>query len=399
MDFSVDLSSLVYANDRFQAKLKYGTSMFSRERQADGTTVNYNGNGTRASNFKGVTDIENVVDTSVSDGSLGVTVGSRPSDDYDATWDLMSYYLMADFEVFDSFKILAGARAEDSKMKLNTFTIGSTNNSPIEDNAEINDDDIFASISLLYYLTENFQARLSAYETINRPDFREIANSFYFDPESGDTYVGNTNLVSAEATNIDLRLEYYFTDNESVSLAYFTKDFDDPIEKTLKTGGDVRSFSNGDKGELSGIEIDFRKETDWERFSGFVSGNFAKIDSEVDLIVGSTLRNQAMQGQPDNLANLQLGIDDLELGSEYTFLVNYQGKSLEAVSIGEEPNIFEESRVQLDFNYSQNLSDDLTLKAKLKNITDEEYELTQGNRTYRKYKKGTELSIGLSMPL
>ena len=397
-DFSVDLSSLVYANDSFQAKLKYGASMFSRERDADGTTVKYSGNGTTANDFDGVTDIEEVVDTSISNGSLGVTVGSRPSDDYDATWDLTSYYLMTDIEVFDSFKVLLGARAEDSQMKLNTFTVGSTSTSLVEDNAEISDDSIFSSISFLYYFTEDFQGRLSAYDTINRPDFREIANSFYIDPESGDTYIGNTDLTSSEVSNIDFRLEYYMTDSESISLAYFTKEFDAPIEKTLKTGGDVRSFENGENGELSGFEIDFRSEMDWDRFSGFVSGNFAQIDSEVDLVVGSTLRTQAMQGQPDQLANLQLGMDDLEMGSEYTFLINYQGESLEAVSIGDEPNVFKEPRMQLDFNYSQELSDDLTLKAKLKNITDEAYELTQGDEIYRKYKKGTELSIGVSMP-
>lgn len=397
-DFSIDLSSLAYANDHFQAKLKYGASMFSRERDADGTTVKYNGNGTTASNYEGVTDIEEIVDTSITNGNLGVTVGSRPSDDYDATWDLTSYYLMTDIEVFDSFKVLLGARAEDSQMKLNTYDASSTSQNLIEDNAEINDDGIFSSVSFLYYFSEDFQGRVSAYDTINRPDFREIANSFYVDLESGDTYVGNTGLVSSEVSNIDVRLEYYMSGSESISLAYFTKEFDSPIEKTLKTGGAVRSFENGEKGELSGVEIDFRTEMDWDRFSGFVSGNFSQIDSEVDLVIGSTLKNQAMQGQPKQLANLQIGLDDLEMGSDYTFLINYQGESLEAVSIGDLPNVFKEPRMQIDFNYSQDLSDDLTLKAKLKNITDEAYELTQGDKTYRKYKKGTELSIGVSMP-
>ena len=79
-------------------------------------------------------------------------------------------------------------------------------------------------------------------------------------------------------------------------------------------------------------------------------------------------------------------------------MFNYQGESLEAVSIGDEPNVFKEPRMQLDFNYSKELTDSLTLKAKLKNITDEAYDLTQGGKTYRKYKKGTEMNIGMSMP-
>lgn len=395
--FSLDLASLVYAQDSFQAKLKYGASMFSRTREADATTVKYSGNGTTAKGFDGSLDIDAIVSSSISNGTVGITDGSRISDDYDATWDLTSYYLMADIEVFDSFKVLLGARAEDSSMKLNTYALASESEI-IAKGVEVNDDDVFSSISFLYYVTEDIQARISAYDTINRPDFREIANTFYVDPETYDTYVGNTDLESSEVSNIDLRLEYYPTDSESISLAYFTKDFDQPIEKTLKTGGEVRSFENAERGELSGFEVDFRKEMDWERFGGFVSGNFAKIESDVDLIVGSTLKNQSMQGQPDQLANLQLGLDDLEAGAEYTILFNYQGESLEAVSIGDEPNVFKEPRMQLDFNYSKELTDSLTLKAKLKNITDEAYELTQGGKTYRKYKKGTEMNIGMSMP-
>ena len=399
VDFSIDFSTVVFANDNTQAKAKYGLAMFSRERDADGTTVNYSGNGQTASDYEGNTNIDDVVEGAIETGELGVTVGSRPSDDYDATWDLTSFYLAAEYEMFDNFKISLGARAEDSQMKLNTYTLGSTNDSLVEDNAQVSDDGIFTSASALYYIGEGLQIRGTVYDTINRPDFREISNSFYVDPESGDTYVGNTNLQSSEVDNTDIRLEYYFTDNESLSLAYFTKDFEQPIEKTLKTGGEVRSFENAKTGELSGFEIDFRKEFDFNLMTAFVSGNYAEIDSEVDLIVGSTLRTQAMQGQPKSLSNLQLGIDHLEWGAEFTLLYNHQGESLEAVSIGDEPNVIKQARAQIDFNYSQELADDLQLKVKLKNITDEAVELTQENRIYRKYKKGTELSLGISMPL
>lgn len=394
---SIDLSSLAFANDSFQAKLNYGYSTFSRSREADATTVKYYANGeTSAGGFNGSLDVDEIVDSRTENGIVGVETGSRASDDYLATWDLTSYYLMTNIEMFDRFKVLLGARAEDSAMKLETFA---DKEGSITETTEVNDDDIFTSVSVLYYLSEEMQARLSGYETINRPDFREISNAFYVDPENYDRFVGNSDLESSKVSNVDLRLEYYFTDNETISLAYFTKDFDSPIEKTLKVGGEVRSYENGESGDISGFELDFRKEMDWDRFSGFVSGNFAQIDSEVDLVVGSTLKTQAMQGQPDQLANLQFGLDDLELGAEYTFLVNYQGESLDAVSIGDLPNIFKQPRTQLDFNFSKELSEDIKLKAKLKNITDAEYELTQGDQTYRKYKKGTEISIGLSMPL
>ena len=398
-DISLDLASTIFVNDHMQVGLKYGASMFNRERDADSANVKYKGSTPKANDYQGNLDIDSVVAASIASGDAGVEDASSPAGNYDVSWDLTSYYLMTEFEMFEQFKVLVGARAEDSKMKLNTFTIASTIDNPVAENADVADDKVFTSLSLLYHINENVQARASVYDTINRPDFREISNAFYIDPETNDTFVGNSKLQSSEVSNIDVRLEYYLTDSDSVSVAYFTKDFQRPIEKTLKTGGDVRTFANAEEGELSGFEIDFRRELEFARYSSFIAGNYAQIDSEVVLQVASELRTQAMQGQPDNLANLQFGLDDMEMGSEFTLLVNYQGESLDAIVIGNEPNIFKEARTQLDFNYSQELSDDLTLKVKLKNITDEAYELTQGGLVYRKYKKGSEINLGISMPL
>lgn len=397
IDTSIDLSTLVFANDSFQTTLKYGASMFQRSRSADGSTVNYKGNGQTANGFEGNTDISDVVNSNIASAVAGVVVGSRPSDDYEADWDLTAYYLMADFEMFDQFKLLLGGRAEKSEMNLETFTIGSTAQSPVADNANIEDDEMFKSISLLYHVSEDLQLRATNYDTINRPDFREISNSFYIDPESGDTYVGNPRLDSSKVENTDVRAEYYFSDSENVSLAYFTKDFEQPIERTLKTGGDVRSFTNADSGKLSGFELDFKKEFDFDNYSTFVSGNYAIIDSEVELEVGSQVQKQNMQGQPEDLANLQVGFDDLEAGTQYTLLVNYQGRSLEALSLGEEPNVFKQGRTQIDFNFSMDMTERFTLKAKVKNMMDSKYEYLQGGELYREYKKGMEASIGGSL--
>jgi len=399
IDFSIDFKSMVFEGENFGANLKYGASIFSRSRTADGTTVNYSGNGQTANGFEGNLDIDDVVAQNLANGVAGVIVGSRPSDDYDATWDMTSYYLNTDLNWYENLKLSIGARAEDSDMKLETFTVGSTSSSLVEDNAEILDDDIFLSTSLVYYITEEIQVRGAYYDTINRPDFREISNSFYVDPDSGDTFVGNPRLESTQVSNQDLRIEYYFSDLESVSLAYFTKDFDQPIEKTLKTGGDVFTYSNAQSGELSGFEFDFRKEFDLENYTAFISGNYAVIDSEVEVVVGSTLRSQAMQGQPEDLANVQLGFDDLGRGSKYTLLVNYKGESLDSFSVGGTPNVIKAGRTQLDFNYSQELSMDLSIKAKIKNITDAEHLLEQGGRVFRRYKDGVEFSVGLSINL
>ncbi|WP_420589926.1 TonB-dependent receptor domain-containing protein [Bacterioplanoides sp.] len=396
-DFGVDLSSLVYASDELEGRLKYGFSSFSRERDSDGTRLTYRGNGQTASNYAGNLDIDEIIDDSTAKGIARITSNSSPSDDYKAEWDLTSYYLMSEVKWFDRLNVLFGARAEDSEMTVNTFTLGSTIRNPEAVQAKVEDDDVFPSISTTFHVMEELQLRAAYYETKNRPDFRELANAQYIDPDTGDSFRGNPNLVSAEVKNTDVRAEWYFSDSESVSLAYFTKDFDNPIEKTLLTGGDVFSFENGDSGNVSGWELDFRKEYELENYSTFVGGNFSVIDSEVEIVVDTVNKKQSMQGQPDQLANLQLGLDDFDLGAEYTLVINYQGESLDSVAPGVLPNVMREPRTEINLNAKIEVGENTSIKAKVKNITDDEVKLTQGGKNFRSYKKGAEVQIGFTM--
>jgi TonB-dependent receptor len=392
-DFSIDLSSLMFANDTLEARLKYGVSAFSRKRDVDGSRVGYRAPG-NTSAYAGNFDIDYIIDDGSSQGLIETQDESAESDDYDATWDLNSYYLSTDLNMAEYFNILLGVRAEKSDMIVNTTPTGNSSE-PIK--AVVEDDDVFPSISATFHVHEEVQIRAAYYQTKNRPDFRELASAQYVDPDSGDLFSGNPRLVSAEIDNMDLRVEWYFSDNESISLAYFTKDFTNPIEKTLSTGGDVFTFRNGTEGEISGIEFDFRKDIEFERYSTFISGNLALIDSEVELEVDTVVKNQSMQGQADKLANLQLGFDHLATGVEATLVINHQGKSLDTVAPGILPDVMSEPRTEVNFNIKKEIFEDSSVRLKLKNMTDEKVELTQGGKNYRSYYKGMEFSVGFSM--
>jgi TonB-dependent receptor len=392
-DFSIDLSSLMFANDTLEARLKYGVSAFSRKRDVDGSRVGYRATG-NTSAYAGNFDIDYIIDDGSAQGLIETQDESAESDDYDATWDLNSYYLSTDLNMAEYFNILLGVRAEKSDMIVNTTPTGNSSE-PIK--AVVEDDDVFPSISATFHVHEEVQIRAAYYQTKNRPDFRELASAQYVDPDSGDLFSGNPRLVSAEIDNMDLRVEWYFSDNESISLAYFTKDFTNPIEKTLSTGGDVFTFRNGTEGEISGIEFDFRKDIEFERYSTFISGNLALIDSEVELEVDTVVKNQSMQGQADKLANLQLGFDHLATGVEATLVINHQGKSLDTVAPGILPDVMSEPRTEVNFNIKKEIFEDSSVRLKLKNMTDEKVELTQGGKNYRSYYKGMEFSVGFSM--
>jgi hypothetical protein len=392
-DFSTDFSSLMFANDALEARLNYGFGSFSRKRDVDGSRVGYIANG-NTSVYAGNFDIDYIIDDGSAQGRIETQDESAEADDYDATWDLTSYYLSTDINMAEYFNVLFGVRAEVSEMIVNTTATGNSSE-PIK--AMVEDDDIFPSISATFHVYDDVQIRAAYYQTKNRPDFRELASAQYVDPDSGDIFSGNPRLVSAEIDNMDLRAEWYFSDSESISLAYFMKDFTNPIEKTLSTGGDVFTFRNGSEGEISGIELDFRKDIDFINYSTFIAGNLALIDSEVELEVDTVIKKQAMQGQADKLANLQVGFDHLATGIEATLVINHQGKSLDTVAPGILPDVMSEPRTEVNFNVKKQVLEDSSIRLKVKNITDEKVELTQGGKNYRSYYKGMEVSIGFGM--
>ncbi|MGK0248232.1 MAG: hypothetical protein ACI910_000962 [Oleispira sp.] len=392
-DFSADFSSLMFANDALAARLNYGFGSFSRKRDVDGSRVGYIANG-NTSVYAGNFDIDFIIDDGSAQGRIETQDESAEADDYNATWDLTNYYLSTDIDMAEYFNVLFGVRAEVSEMIVNTTATG---NSSELIRAMVEDDDIFPSISATFHVYDDVQIRAAYYQTKNRPDFRELASAQYVDPDSGDIFRGNPRLVSAEIDNMDLRAEWYFSDSESISLAYFMKDFTNPIEKTLSTGGDVFTFRNGSEGVISGIELDFRKDIDFINYSTFIAGNLALIDSEVELEVDTVVKKQAMQGQADKLANLQVGFDHLATGIEATLVINHQGKSLDTVAPGILPDVMSEPRTEVNFNVKKQVLEDSSIRLKVKNITDEKVELTQGGKNYRSYYKGMEVSIGFGM--
>lgn len=392
LDVGTGWESEVFRRSDYLVNALYGVSIFSRSRTSDGTQLSYAGASTTASDYPDLFDADQVLAGTAADNDLRLQNKTTPSSDYDATWDLTSYYLGVEIENLNLFNLNLGARAESSDIQVDTFDLISGTEVP----ASLKDDAIYPSLSGTVFLGTDIQLRAALYETVNRPDFRELANSLYVDPDTGDVVRGDPNLKSSDVTNYDIRAEWYFSDSESVSLAYFDKSFVNPIERVLTTStGTIFSYQNGDTGSINGIELDFRKEMNFDMGLVFVSGNLSLIDSEVEI----AFRKRIMQGQPDVLANFQVGFDSADSSSKYTLVYNYQGESLySATQVGSQaPDVYQEPRSELSVNYSAELVTDLTLKVALKNLTDEEVSLTQEGANFRSYKKGQELSLGLSL--
>ncbi|CAA0123643.1 Uncharacterised protein [BD1-7 clade bacterium] len=400
VDFSVGGDSALMKADDAEMRLKYGLSSFKRERNSSQFSIGYgtNSNGSGGDlpdEYEGTTDIDQILNKdTIAGGDFFINSRVPASGTYSADWNLNAAYLSLDYNQFDMVRVDLGVRFESSKMTVDTFK---SSNSSIPVQAEVDDNSLLPSLNVTVPIGDMWQLRGAYYETINRPDFRELSAASYVDPESGETFVGNPDLVSAEIQNFDIRAEFYPSDNESVSLAIFHKDFDNPIEKVLEQGNAVFSFENGSFGKLSGVEFDFRLEYDIAEYGVFVSGNYTYIDSEVEVQSGSSIRKQKMQGQPDDLVNFQLGFDDFNWGMEYTLVYFRQGETLYSLGADNYPNIVLEARNDLGFNVSKNFGEESKLTLKTKNLLNEPFEQTQGGENYRSYKTGVSVELAYSL--
>lgn len=220
---------------------------------------------------------------------------------------------------------------------------------------------------------DDLQLRFSASQTIARPQFRELVEQTYFDPESNRRFRGNPFLIDSKLLNVEARAEYYLGGRRKISLAGFYKQIDNPIENFLITAPGIieTSFANAPSAELYGAELDAGYTFDLASLGGsffankelLVLLNYTYTQSRIS--VGATDRapipggpNQLasqlfddgapLVGQSDHIANLSIGIEDLEKVQQATFLLNYASKRVTSRG-GALPDVVEDPGLTVDF--------------------------------------------------
>lgn len=259
------------------------------------------------------------------------------------------------------FNVYAGVRYEHSRLELisNTRAYEDSKRSTFYDY-----NDLFPSVNASYQLSEKQQLRFAYGKSINRPEFRELTTSVYYDFDLASNVMGNNDLQSAYIQNIDFRYEWYPSSGELVSVALFYKNFDNPIEWTYTVAGGtdlIYSYKNARAANNYGIEVDFRKNLDFIGMKDFsLSFNGAWIKSSVTFEPGSQEKNRPMQGQSPYLINTGLFYANSKLGLNAAVLYNRIGKRIIGVgrsvgSSGSEdaktiPNSYEMPRNTIDLS-------------------------------------------------
>ena len=185
----------------------------------------------------------------------------------------------------------------------------------------------------------------------------------------------------------------------------------------------ITSFQNVPAAELRGFEIEYERVFDsllpnlnWAKTKEFlIKMNFTQTESEVvyaadDVYINSqgapvlasnlflNERDTRLQGQSDQIANLQFGYDDLQNGSSATLIINYVSDRVRARGIDVLPDVIEEPPLLVDFVYSRDISfsnNDMSISLELRNLLDEEYYAAMANTAiYDQYDLGRSVSIG-----
>ncbi len=253
----------------------------------------------------------------------------RKSNDYSGNNWLGAGYISANLPINARIDVYAGIRYEYTKMELVKNT---------RDDVESHQsmyykyNDLFPSVNATYKLTEKQQLRLAYGKSVNRPEFREVSTSVYYDFDLASDVEGNPGLKPAYIHNIDFRYEWYPSNGESVSVALFYKHFESPIEWTYTVAGGtdlVYSNKNAKAANNYGIEVDLRKNLDFIGLPNFSwSFNGALIKSKVEFEKGSKEENRAMQGQSPYLINTGIFYQHPKWNLNIAALYNRIGKRI-----------------------------------------------------------------------
>src|SRR5687768_4372148 len=318
---------------------------------------------------------------------------------YTAKDRLTAGYVMAEIGLTDRLRLITGARYETDKLAVDAV---STLGQPVR--TENNWSDLLPSAALNIELTQVQNLRLSLSRTLARPEYRELVPIKSRDVLNGDDLEGNPDLRRTRIDNLDLRWEWYPGSGEVLSVGFFAKRFDQPIERVYRAAGASSrfiAFVNAESAENFGVEFEARKSLAFigalfEPITLF--SNLTLMHSEIDLGANqsaATNPRRRMVGQAPYVLNLGLAYTSASGSTSATVLFNRVGDRIEAAGDVPLPDVVQQTRNVLDFSLRFPVLGSLSGRFDAKNLLDEPYESVQGTVRREYWKSGRTFQFGV----
>jgi hypothetical protein len=317
---------------------------------------------------------------------------------YTATERLAAGYAMAELPISSRVRLIGGARLEQARINVNTSLASGNFLTSTLDNT-----DLLPALVLNIKTSDNGQFRASASQTLARPEYRELSPVQYLEVVGGQITSGNPNLVRTLIQSYDMKYELFPNAGEVLSIGFFAKRFDKPIERVdVATGGQpIVSFFNAGGASNYGLELEVRKSLAMigERFeplSAFT--NVTLMTSDIQIGEGAsanTNANRPMMGQAPWVVNAGMSYTSTTSGLSATLLYSAVGERIYAAGTIPFPDIYEQPRHLIDLSLSLPMGERWTWRVDARNLLDAPFRLTQGPVTREEYRLGRQLAFGL----
>ena len=307
---------------------------------------------------------------------------SNNSDSYTAANDIYAGYIGLKIPIVRKINIYTGVRLEKCVQSLNSYA---SDNPNVPVNIISDTMNIFPSANITYTINDKQLLRLAYGNTINRPEFREMAPFYFYDFELKAGVRGNPSIKNAIIHNYDFRYEWYPNSSEMITLGTFLKHFINPIETVqipTGTGWDF-TYQNALEARNYGIELDVRKSLSVLKNSNYLFFlkdftlviNSSLIKSEIRLDTSKVFAKNAtrpMQGQSPYIVNTGTFYELEKHGLMLSLLYNIIGKRISAVGY-DMPDTYEMPRHSLDFTFTKTLNKYTKIKGGIQNILNQDY--------------------------
>jgi TonB-dependent receptor len=295
---------------------------------------------------------------------------------------------------------VAGVRVERFDQQVNSFDPFGLFIARVS--SENKNTDVFPSVNFVKSIRSDSNIRVSYSTTVNRPEFRELAEFEFTDVVGNRAIRGNPELERALIQNVDGRWEMFTGARGIVAASAFYKYFDKPIERIVVGGAQpLATFQNADSARNFGFELEAAH--DFLQYF-FVNANYTYVDSKITLVPEQrtvmTSLERALAGQSKNLFNV---MGEFAVGGFSTrVLFNYFDDRISDVGANEAPDVIEQARGTLDLVFSQRWRG-LGIRLNLDNLTDTEYLFTQTaagtEETQRAFKLGRTVTLSFGYNL
>jgi TonB-dependent receptor len=299
---------------------------------------------------------------------------TRPTDAYAGDQTTTSGYGMLDVAFAARTRLVVGARVENFDQTVTTqdpFGLFAR-----EVQASNKNTDVFPSVNFVQGVSDTSNLRFSYSTTVNRPEFRELAEFEFTDVIGNRAVKGNADLQRALIQNVDARWEMFTGGRSVIAASAFFKHFDKPIERVvIAAANPIATFQNSDSARNFGIELEAGHQFGTHFF---FNTNYTFVDSKITLLPEQlgvqTSSERSLAGQSKNLFNV--AAEYFVGGFSTRVLFNYFGDRISDVGANEAPDIIEQGRGSLDLVFSQRVRG-LNIRLNLENLTDSEYRFTQ----------------------